>query len=55
MRLLRFLPLSVLLAAGLLAAGCGSGSKTVPSNAIAVVGDATISYAVVFKVLGGAK
>jgi parvulin-like peptidyl-prolyl isomerase len=55
MRLLRFLPLSVLLAAGLLAAGCGSGSKTVPSDAIAVVGDATISKADFNNVLGATK
>ena len=41
MRPLRFLPLSVLLVAGLLAAGCGS-SKSVPADAVAVVGHDTI-------------
>src|SRR3989442_12532997 len=37
----RFLPLSVLLVAGLLAAGCGS-PKSVPADAVAVVGHDTI-------------
>src|SRR5712692_7634397 len=55
MKLLRFLPLSLLLVAGLLAAGCGGGSKTVPANAVAVVGGSTISKADFNKVLAATK
>jgi parvulin-like peptidyl-prolyl isomerase len=55
MRLLRFLPLSMLLVAGLLAAGCGGGTKAVPANAVAVVGDSTISKADFNKVLAATK
>jgi foldase protein PrsA len=46
MKLLRLLPLPVLLVAVLLAAGCGGGgSKSVPSNAVAIVGNDTITKA----------
>jgi parvulin-like peptidyl-prolyl isomerase len=55
MRLLRFLPLSMLLVAGLLAAGCGGGTKAVPANAVAVVGDSTILKADFNKVLTATK
>jgi foldase protein PrsA len=56
MRLLRFLPLSMLLVAGLLAAGCGGGgSKAVPANAVAVVGDSTITKAEFNNVLVATK
>ena len=43
MRLLRFLPLSMLLVVGVLVAGCGSGTKAVPADAVAVVGDSTVT------------
>ena len=43
MRFLRFLPLTMLLVAGLLAAGCGGGSKAVPANAVAVVLDPDVT------------
>ena len=43
MKLLRFLPVALLLALVLVAAGCGSGSKTVPASAVARVGNATIT------------
>jgi len=55
MRLLRFLPLSLLLVAGLLAAGCGGGSKSVPANAVAVVGDSTVTKADFNNVLAATK
>jgi parvulin-like peptidyl-prolyl isomerase len=43
MKLLRFLPVALLLALVLVAAGCGGGSKSVPSSAVARVGNATIT------------
>src|SRR6266480_4890447 len=55
MRLLRFLPLSMLLVVGLLAAGCGGGSKAVPADAVAVVGDSTITKADFNNVLAATK
>jgi parvulin-like peptidyl-prolyl isomerase len=55
MRLLRFLALPVLLAAVLLAAGCGGGSKSVPSNAVAVVGNDTITKSQFNFLIEGAK
>jgi foldase protein PrsA len=55
MRLLRFLPLSLLLVAGLLAAGCGGGTKAVPANAVAVVGDSTVSKVDFNNVLAATK
>ena len=57
MKLLRFLPLALLLALALLAAGCGGGgsSKSVPSDAVAKVGDNTITKAQFTFLLAGAK
>ena len=43
MKLLRSLPVALLLAVVLVAAGCGGGSKTVPASAVARVGNATIT------------
>jgi parvulin-like peptidyl-prolyl isomerase len=43
MRLLRFLPLLALLAVVALAAGCGGGKKSVPSDAVAVVASDNIT------------
>jgi len=43
MRLLRLLPVALLLALVLVAAGCGGGTKSVPANAVARVGNATIT------------
>jgi parvulin-like peptidyl-prolyl isomerase len=43
MKLLRFLPVALLLALVLVAAGCGGGSKTVPASAVARVGNTTIT------------
>jgi len=37
MRLLRYLPVAALLALVLVAAGCGGGSESVPSDSVAVV------------------
>src|ERR1051326_8870140 len=58
MRLLRFAPVPLLLVVVVLAAGCGSGgggSKSVPTSAVAVVGDATITKAQFNTLLAGAK
>ena len=55
MKLLRFLPVALLLAVVVLAAGCGGGSKSVPSDSVAVVGDATITKAQFNFLLDGAK
>ena len=55
MRILRFLPLFVLLAVALLAAGCGSSKKSVPANAVAVVGNDTITKAQFNALLAGAQ
>jgi parvulin-like peptidyl-prolyl isomerase len=58
MRFLRLLPAALLLALVLVAAGCGGGgssSKSVPSSAVAVVGDATITKADFNTLLDGAK
>ncbi len=56
MRLLRFLPLPVLLMAALLVAGCGGGgSKSVPANAVAVVGSDTVTKTQFNDLLEGAK
>jgi len=43
MKLLRFLPVALLLALVLVAAGCGGGSKSVPASAVARVGGVTIT------------
>lgn len=56
MRLLRFLPVALLV--GLLlafAAGCGGGSTSVPSDAVAVVGSDTITKAQFNALLDGAR
>jgi parvulin-like peptidyl-prolyl isomerase len=55
--LLRFLPVASLLALVLVAAGCGGGSdsKDVPTSAVAVVGDHTITKAEFNDLLAGAK
>ncbi|HVP74765.1 MAG TPA: peptidylprolyl isomerase [Gaiellaceae bacterium] len=55
MRLLRLLPLSLLLAVALLAAGCGSSKKSVPADAIAVVGNDTITKAQFNALIAGAQ
>jgi parvulin-like peptidyl-prolyl isomerase len=58
MRLLRFLPLPLLLVVGLLVAGCGSGggnsARSVPANAVAVVGPDTITKAAFNDLMAGA-
>jgi parvulin-like peptidyl-prolyl isomerase len=56
MRLLRFLPLSALLAVVLIAAGCGGGGvKSVPSSAVAVVGNDSITKALFNTLMDGTK
>jgi parvulin-like peptidyl-prolyl isomerase len=57
MKLLRFLPVALLLAIALLAAGCGGGgsSQSVPSDAVAKVGDNTITKSEFTFLLAGAK
>src|SRR5437764_864503 len=55
MRFLRFLPVALLLAAVLVAAGCGGGKKSVPTDAVAVVGDSTITKAQFNFLINGAK
>jgi len=55
MRLLRLLPLSLLLAVAVLAAGCGSSKKSVPADAIAVVGSDTITKAQFNALIAGAE
>jgi parvulin-like peptidyl-prolyl isomerase len=53
---LRFLPVALLTVLVLLvAAGCGGGSKSVPANAVAVVGGDTITKAQFNFLLDGAK
>ena len=57
MRLLRFLPLPLLLVVGLLVAGCGGGgssARSVPANAVAVVGPDTITKAAFNDLMAGA-
>jgi parvulin-like peptidyl-prolyl isomerase len=54
MRMLRFLPVALLLALALLAAGCG-GSTSVPTSAVAVVGKDTITKAQFNDLLASAK
>jgi parvulin-like peptidyl-prolyl isomerase len=56
MRLLRILPLPTLLVVALLAAGCGSGGKkSVPADAVAVVGNDTITKAQFNALIAGAE
>jgi peptidyl-prolyl cis-trans isomerase C len=55
MRLLRFLPLLLLLLVVMLAAGCGSGKKSVPANAVAVVGPDTITKVQFNALMAGAE
>jgi parvulin-like peptidyl-prolyl isomerase len=56
MKTLRFLFLPVLLSAAFLVAGCGGGSsKSVPANAVAVVGSDTITKTQFNDLLDGAK
>src|SRR2546426_9731059 len=55
MKLLRFLPVALLLALVLVAAGCGGGSKTVPSSAVARVGNDTITKDQFNFLIDGAK
>jgi parvulin-like peptidyl-prolyl isomerase len=57
MRFLRFLPVALLLALALVIAGCGGGGgkKSVPSSAVAVVGDDTVTKAEFNNLLAGAK
>ena len=55
MRLLRFLPIALLLAIVLVAAGCGGGSKGVPSDSVAVVGKDTITKSDFNFLIAGAK
>jgi foldase protein PrsA len=56
MRLLRFLPIALIAALVLVAAGCGGGgSASVPSNAVATVGSDTITKVQYNFLLDGAK
>jgi len=55
MKTLRFLPLPLLIVVGLLVAGCGGSTKTVPQNAVAVVGSDTITKAQYNDLLASAK
>jgi len=55
MRPLRLLPVALLLAVVLVAAGCGGGSKNVPSSAVARVGDVTITKDQFNFLLAGAQ
>src|ERR1051326_1703318 len=59
MRLIRLLPLPLLLVVVVVAAGCGGGGgggpKSVPADAVAVVGNDTVSKAQFNDLLAGAK
>jgi parvulin-like peptidyl-prolyl isomerase len=56
MRQLKLLPVLLLLAAAFLVAGCGGGGKqSVPANAVAVVGEDTITKTQFNDLLSGAK
>lgn len=55
MRLLRFLPAALLVAALLVAAGCGGGTKKVPTDSVAVVGSDTITKSEFNFLIDGAK
>ncbi len=56
MKLLRYTPVALLAALGLLVAGCGGGSSgTVPANAVAKVGSDTITKAQFTFLMAGAQ
>jgi parvulin-like peptidyl-prolyl isomerase len=55
MKFLRFLPIALILVAVLVAAGCGSSSKSVPNDAVAVVGDSTITKSEFNFLIDGAR
>ena len=55
MRFLRLLPVALLAVLVLVAAGCGGGSQSVPTDAVARVGDDTISKSEFNFLLNGAK
>src|ERR1051326_1614302 len=58
MRFLRFLPLPLLLVVVVVAAGCGGGgggTKSVPADAVAVVGNDTVTKIEFNDLLAGAK
>ena len=55
MRLLRFLPVALLLAIVVVAAGCGGGSKSVSSDSVAVVGSDQITKSEFNFLIAGAK
>ncbi len=56
MKTLRFLPLPLLLVVALVVvAGCGGGAKSVPQNAVAVVGAETITKAQYNALIDGAR
>jgi parvulin-like peptidyl-prolyl isomerase len=55
MKLLRFLPVALLLAVVLVASGCGGGSKGVPASAVARVGSDTITKDQFTFLLAGAQ
>jgi parvulin-like peptidyl-prolyl isomerase len=55
MRFLRYLPVALLAVIVLVAAGCGGGSKSVPSDAVAIVGDDTITKTEFNFLITGAK
>jgi parvulin-like peptidyl-prolyl isomerase len=55
MKTLRFLPLPLLLVVGLLVAGCGGSTASVPPDAVAVVGSNTITKAQYNALLASAR
>ena len=55
MKMRRFLPVALLLALVLVAAGCGGGSQSVPASAVARVGNDTITKAQFAFLLAGAQ
>ena len=55
MRLLRFLPVALLVVIVVVAAGCGGGSAKVSSSSVAVVGDEQITKSEFNFLIAGAK